>query len=419
MRILVAEDERITRASRARQLSAWGHEVTAVEDGERAWTEFNAGAYDIVLTDWEMPGASGIELVRRIRERASAGSAGSSGGGFVYVIMLTSRSDKSDVVRGIESGADDFLAKPFDREELRVRLLAGERIVRLERKLSLQNAELRAASERMRNDLEAAQRVQQAMLPQQDVVTPRVRTAWKYLPTEELAGDAIGLHLIDERYLVAYVLDVSGHGVPAALLAVSAMHELSPLPGGASLLCDKSATRTDGPMSSPAHIVRELNRRFRSEASAGRFLTLSLVVLDTFEGCMRFSSAGHPLPLVLRGASDVPLPDVGGLPLAVMDDAEYDDAAVTLEPGDRVYLYSDGIIEQFARGSEEQFGMARLQRLLAGDAPRRGDAVVTGVIDTLTNWAGRASFDDDVSIVLVEWTGPSAVGTGTVAGGAQ
>ena len=119
MRILIAEDERITRMTLARQLQNWGHEVTAAEDGEQAWERFGTAAFDVVITDWEMPRLSGVELVGRIR--------GTPRAAYTYVIILTSRSDKSDIVSGIEAGADDFVSKPFDREELRVRLLAGER----------------------------------------------------------------------------------------------------------------------------------------------------------------------------------------------------------------------------------------------------------------------------------------------------
>ena len=99
---------------------------------------------------------------------------------------------------------------------------------------------LRKAGERMHRDLESATRVQRAMLPQHPLNTPFVNTAWTYVPTDELAGDALGLHLMDDRYLVFYVVDVSGHGVPAALLAVTAMHELTPTPEGSSLLRDPS-----------------------------------------------------------------------------------------------------------------------------------------------------------------------------------
>src|SRR5688572_99283 len=150
MRILIAEDERITRMTLVRQLQNWGHHVTAAEDGQDAWEQFAAGEFDIVITDWEMPRLSGPEVVARIRAEPKSV--------YTYVIILTSRSDKSDVVKGIEAGADDFVSKPFDREELRVRLLAGERIVRLERALGEQNAVLRDANERIRSGLMAAAR---------------------------------------------------------------------------------------------------------------------------------------------------------------------------------------------------------------------------------------------------------------------
>src|SRR5688572_17620139 len=109
MRILVAEDERITRLTLCRQLQSWGHEVSAAEDGQQALEQFSAGEFDIVITDWEMPRMSGVELVARIREKPRQI--------YTYVIILTSRSDKADVVDGIEAGADDFVSKPFDKEE--------------------------------------------------------------------------------------------------------------------------------------------------------------------------------------------------------------------------------------------------------------------------------------------------------------
>src|SRR5690242_8986738 len=134
MKILIAEDERITRTTLMRQLENWGHTVIAAEDGQQAWDLYQESAnFDIVLTDWEMPHLSGVDLIQRIRQSPEAP--------YVYLILLTSRSDKSDVVRGMEAGADDFVSKPFDREELRVRILAGVRIVSLERTLHRQNAE--------------------------------------------------------------------------------------------------------------------------------------------------------------------------------------------------------------------------------------------------------------------------------------
>ncbi|MBX3359500.1 MAG: SpoIIE family protein phosphatase [Phycisphaeraceae bacterium] len=401
MRILIAEDERITRASLVRQLESWGHTVAAAEDGEQAWERFSADdredVVDVVITDWEMPRLSGLELIRRIRARAGAR--------FVYIIMLTGRTDKADVVSGIEAGADDFVAKPFDRDELRVRLLAGERMVRLERTLSLQNDQLRQAGERMRYDLEAASRVQRAMLPRDDVTTPAVRTAWRYVPTDALAGDAVGLHLVADRYLVAYVADVSGHGVPAALLSVTAMHALVPVPEETSLLRDLSGQGPFGTVRCPGLVATEMNRRFRAGDSDGRYLTMILCMLDTYTGRLRYTSAGHPPPVVLRAGSAIPIPDAGGVPIAILDDERYDDAGVDLRPGDRICLFSDGLLEQDGpqRG---QFGNARLISLLASLRGCEPHEAVDRVVAGLAEWAGGPAFTDDVSIVAIDWMGP-------------
>jgi sigma-B regulation protein RsbU (phosphoserine phosphatase) len=401
MRILIAEDEGITRATLARQLRSWGHEVTAAEDGQQAWDYLAGDAeFDVVITDWEMPRMSGVELVGRFRRTTRAS--------YTYCILLTSRSEKADVVKGIEAGADDFLSKPFDRDELRVRLLAGERIVRLERALNKQNAELREANERVRGGLRAAARVQQSMLPRGNVVTPSVRTAWRYVPTDELAGDAIGLHLIDGRHLAAYVLDVSGHGVPAALLSVSAMHALEPDPAETSLLRNQThAGPESGVMQRPARVASELNRRFRAGENDGRYLTLVLCTLDTHNGRLCFTSAGHPPAVLLRAGRAVEVPDAGGPPVAIFDAGEYEDAVLHLSPGDRLCLYSDGIVEQFDAADATQFGKARFLHALASRAGLPPERVVAEIVDELKAWAGGAAFCDDVSIVVVDWLGPA------------
>lgn len=387
MRVLIAEDERITRASLTRQLESWGHSVVAAKDGREAWSLFEQEQFDIVLTDWEMPELSGVELIQRIRDLDRPE--------YVYTIVLTSRSDKTDIVSGIEAGANDFISKPFDREELRVRLLAGERIVSLERRLSKQNEELREAGERMRADLEAAASVQRAMLPKAGLVRGRVRASFEYVPTDELAGDGLGFHLIEDRHLVAYVADVTGHGVPAALLAVNAMHALSP--GAGALIADAKS----GP--SPSAALDALNRRFCGDSSSGRFLTMILCVLDVQTGLLRFARAGHPLPVVARRGHAVTVSEDGGLPLGITDDAEFPDVVLQLEPGDRVYLYSDGCAEQLAASGRQQFGDERVGALLAGSESLTGAESIARLVRELALWAGADRFTDDVSLLVLEW----------------
>ena len=161
MRVLIAEDDKTTRIRIKSNLEKIGHGVVAAQDGVEAWELFQDGQFSIVITDWMMPKMNGPDLVRRIRE--------CNNGHYVYVILLTSKSEKEDVVRGMEAGADDFLTKPFDKDELRVRVGAGERIINLEKKLDTRNRELEtandqlnAANRRMTRDLNAAAEVQRA-----------------------------------------------------------------------------------------------------------------------------------------------------------------------------------------------------------------------------------------------------------------
>lgn len=137
MKVLIADDDPVSRRLLQSYLQKWGYEVATAVNGADAWRLFEQEEFPVVITDWMMPELTGMELVRRIRAAARPH--------YVYAILLTSRSQKEDLVEGMEAGADDFVNKPFLAEELRVRLRAGERIVNLERALAEQNRALREA----------------------------------------------------------------------------------------------------------------------------------------------------------------------------------------------------------------------------------------------------------------------------------
>jgi len=184
------------------------------------------------------------------------------------------------------------------------------------------------------------------------------------------------------------------------------MHALEPVTGAASLLRDMAGGGGLGTVQRPALVATEMNRRFRSNDHDGRYMTMILAVLDTHQGKLHLTSAGHPPPLILRGAEVIPTEDAGGFPIAIADDAAYEEAAVQLEPGDRVYLFSDGLLEQTPPNEIEQFGMRLLLPLLQANKISDADTVVTRVTESLRAWARVENFTDDVSVVLVEWVGP-------------
>ncbi len=127
MKVLIADDDAVSRRLLQSYLQKWEYEVAIAKNGAEAWEMLQNNDFAMVICDWMMPELDGPELIRRIRANSKPG--------YLYTILLTGKSRKDDLVEGMQSGADDFVSKPFDHDELRVRLRAGERIVNLERSL--------------------------------------------------------------------------------------------------------------------------------------------------------------------------------------------------------------------------------------------------------------------------------------------
>ena len=128
MNILIADDDPVTLKLLASRLRAWGHTVHQVVDGNTAWETICGTPVDMVISDWMMPGMDGLELCRRIRELNEPG--------YIYLILISAQDSKTDIVRGLESGVDDYITKPIDMDALRARVEIGARIVNLERSLN-------------------------------------------------------------------------------------------------------------------------------------------------------------------------------------------------------------------------------------------------------------------------------------------
>lgn len=140
VRILVAEDDKISRQIIQHLLTTWGYEVETADDGQKAMMALRSvNAPAIAILDWEMPGMDGLEICRRVREADRT----------IYLLMLTSREGKENMIKALESGADDYLSKPCDPDELQVRIRVGERIIGLQRALAEQVRELQFAKERL------------------------------------------------------------------------------------------------------------------------------------------------------------------------------------------------------------------------------------------------------------------------------
>lgn len=138
MKILIAEDDKVTRRILDNAVRKWGYEAVVAEDGEQAWEALNVeDAPRLAILDWMMPGMDGVELTRKVRSTPKIETT--------YIILLTALSQKEDIVTGLKAGADDYVTKPFDNKELKARIKVGLRIVELEKHLKDRIIELEAA----------------------------------------------------------------------------------------------------------------------------------------------------------------------------------------------------------------------------------------------------------------------------------
>ncbi len=139
MRILIADDSVVSRHLLEATLRKWGYEVIVATDGDEAWNILSGpDAPRIAILDWMMPGLTGPEVCARVRAAARSGELN-----YIYLLLLSSKSDREDLIEGMEAGADDYLVKPFDQNELKVRLRAGSRVIDLQRELVAAREELR------------------------------------------------------------------------------------------------------------------------------------------------------------------------------------------------------------------------------------------------------------------------------------
>ena len=396
MKILIAEDERVSRRLLESRLKKWGYDVTAAEDGAEAWDLFQEEHFPMVISDWMMPKMDGLELLKKIRSIERPG--------YVYTILLTARSEKDDLLAGMDSGADDFIAKPFDKDELLARLKVGLRINNLERNLEQRNQELGKINERMKRDLEAAAKIQQSFLPTKLPECEKVEFAWKYVPCDELAGDTLNVFFLDEEHIGLYLLDVSGHGVPAALLSVNLSRILNPNPGQSDLLKEHNLNSENGyQIVPPEDVADRLNQRFPLDNTTEQYFTMQYGQLNIKSGILKFFSAGHPPMIHVKKDGSSKAIQVRSMPIGFMVGVGkvYNEETLKLENGDRLYFYSDGIIE--AMNSErEQFGVERLLENLGTARSTPLSETLGNISDRIDKWTNGKGCGDDLSILALE-----------------
>jgi sigma-B regulation protein RsbU (phosphoserine phosphatase) len=401
-RVLIVDDSRAQRRILTLQLQRWGYQVTEAESGEAALALCEAVAFDIVLSDWMMPGMTGLALCKAFRALPREN--------YGYFILLTSKSEKTEVADGLENGADDFLTKPVNSDELRARLRAGERIVGMQEELVEKNRligatldELQKLYDSLDRDLIEAKKLQQSLIRDRDRNFGAGRAALMMKPSGHVGGDLVGSFVIDERRIVVFSVDVSGHGVASAMMTARLAGLLS---GGSPdqniALCYNAEGERDA--YPPEEVASRLNRMMIEDVQVEQYFTMAYAEIDLISGDVRLVQAGHPHPVLIRDSGPTLQLGEGGLPIGLIPGAGYQAVSATLLPGDRLFLVSDGVTEcPDPEGVE--LGGDGLVTLLRRSSNLPSAALLEALLWDLSAYTGGRDFPDDVSGLMFDYVG--------------
>ncbi len=397
IKILVTDDSNLQRRVTRSYLERYGFTVIEAQNGKEALKALKEDPeIMLVITDYEMPIMDGFTLCTKIREKTPKSKLG--------IIGVSSHSDPLLSVKLIKAGANDFLTKPFQREELYVRILQNLENLEYIQQINTSLDTIRSMNLRMKRDLDAAAKLQQSLLPQTLPSIPGVELASMFKPCDELAGDTYNMFQLDEEHLGVFVLDVSGHGVPSALLSVNLSRILKPEASN-SVLLDPSKDGGSPVIVPPAEACSRLNRQFPMNPDNFQYFTIVYGILNRRTGSFRYANAGHPGPIHI-GPNKEPVPHKPlNMAVGFVPNAEYHELEIHLAPKDRLYFYTDGIVE--AQGPEkEEFGMERLCSLLGSGLSKPLKNTLGQVYDSVSRW-NHSHFKDDVTICALEFTGTS------------
>lgn len=392
--ILVVDDTSANLQVLAGMLKDRGYKVRPVPSGKLALQAAQRDPPDLILLDINMPEMNGYQVCEHLKADDVLKR--------IPIIFISALTEQLDKVKAFAIGGVDYITKPFQMEELHARVETHLKLRRLQIKLEETNDRLSKANDRMSRDLKAAAKIQEMFLPRELPQAPGTDFAWIYRPCDELAGDGLNVIPLGDGKVGLYILDVSGHGVAAALLSVTLSRLLSPPSEPSSILIQDRDVGDRFDITPPAQVAAHLNRLFPFDPATGQFATLMYGILDSATGEFRYVSAGHPGPVHVDFGADPVILESAGFPIGLGDDAcTYDERSVRLGAGDRLYLYSDGVPEAMNSVSM-QFGNVRLmQAIVQGRSKSLQESVAT-LFDEIAQWHGSERLQDDVSILAIE-----------------
>jgi len=330
---------------------------------------------DLILLDIMMPGMDGYEVCSRLKADPSTSE--------IPVIFLTGQTSAEDETRGFAVGAVDYVHKPFSpavvKARVRSHILLREARSQLAEQLVVLN-----------NELEMARQIQLSILPHSIPKLPGLDIAARFLPMTCVAGDFYDFIQIDDKHIGILMADVSGHGLPSALIA--------------SML-QVALTGQAAHASEPTKVLVGLNRALCGKF-IDNFVTAAYLYLDLEKNLLRYAGAGHPPVLQWRDSTGKAAKVLeNGVVLGLIEEAEYQALEFPLEPGDRYVLYTDGIPEA-ANPSQELYGLDRFMHFMETHPSFQASQFTDALIAEIANWTGQSADQgqqDDITLLVVDF----------------
>ncbi|ACB52668.1 two-component response regulator [Crocosphaera subtropica ATCC 51142] len=377
VQILLIDDDRTIRSLLERTLKRQGYDVVCVDKGAEGLIKAKELHPAMIICDWVMPGITGLEVCRQVKRIPDLATT--------FFILLTSLGSVEDRVKGLDAGADDFLCKPIEMNEFIARIRAGLRLHQLSQDLTEQKRLLEA-------ELAEAAEYVSSILP--NPLRHRCLTIdSRFLPSSQLGGDGFDYFWLDDHHLALYLLDVSGHGLRAALPALAVINLL------------RSQNLSQVNYYYPNEVLLGLNKTFQMTDTNDKYFTIWYGVYNCKKGELIYASAGHPPAILLTPNSDKKLIETRlktpGLPIGMFPDATYSNQSLFIDSFSKLYIFSDGIYEI----EQEDGGFLGLTNFLSmiHDYQQQEFNNLDQLISCLKCCNFKKKFDDDLSIIEVNF----------------
>jgi len=374
--ILIIDDDSTTQLLLERTLIMQGYDITLASDGEEGLIKARAIRPALIICDWIMPRKNGLEVCNQIKSTPELSTT--------FFILLTSLDSVEDRVKGLDAGADDFLCKPIEMHELKARVRAGLRLHQLSRDLQNQK-------QLLEDELAEAAEYVSTILPE-PLQHPSLTIDACFIPSRQLGGDSFDYFWLDDRHLVFYLLDVSGHGLRASLPSLAVIN----------LLRSRGLSNVD--YYQPDTVLCGLNQTFQMSDRNDKYFTIWYGVYDRQQRSLTYSSAGHP-PAILLTPSERSTEQrlkTPGVPVGMFPNIKYVNASCQVAANSSLYIFSDGIYEVEPQVNSH-WGLDRLINLLK-KYQRTPERDLKRLLQYVRTWHPNFQFEDDLSILQIDFS---------------